>query len=94
MIVVVAKSILKEGKAEEFKNLTKELIEETRKENGCIEYNLYEDMENVNLLTFVEKWEDMACLKAHFEAPHFKKIIPQLGDLRDGSELNIYKEAF
>ncbi|WP_319372120.1 putative quinol monooxygenase [uncultured Ilyobacter sp.] len=93
MITVVAKSVLKDGKTEEFKNLTKELIEETRKEKGCIEYILYEDIENEGTFTFIEKWEDIDCLKAHFESAHFKKLGPQLGELRKSRDLNFYKEA-
>jgi quinol monooxygenase YgiN len=92
MITIVAKSILKEGKAEEFKVLTKELIEETRKEKGCIEYILYEDTKDENVFTFIEKWENMECIEAHFESPHFKRIVPQIGDLREAGDINIYRE--
>ncbi len=93
MITVVAKSVLKEDKVVEFKKLTEELIEETRKEKGCIDYALYEDIENEGIFTFIEKWEDMDCLKAHFESAHFKKIGLQIGELRKSREINIYKEA-
>lgn len=92
MISVVAKNIVKNNRTEEFKSLAKELIKETLKEKGCIEYSIYEDSEKNNILTFIEKWENMAVLKAHFETPHFKKIVPQFQELTEGGDINIYKE--
>jgi len=93
MIIVVAKSILKEGKTEEFKSLTRELIDETRKEKGCIEYVLYEDTESAGTFTFIEKWEDMDCLEAHFQSEHFKRMGAKVKELRKSRDINIYKEA-
>ena len=92
MISVVAKNIVKNNRTEEFKSLAKELIKETLKEKGCIEYSIYEDSEKNNILTFIEKWENMEVLKAHFETPHFKKIVPQFQELTEGGDINIYKE--
>jgi len=57
MITIVAKKTIKEDKKEEFKNLANKLIEESRKETGCIEYDLYEDLRNSNKVAFIEVWE-------------------------------------
>ena len=92
MISVVAKNIVKDNKIEEFKSLAEKLIEETLKEKGCIEYSIYEDTKNKNILTFIEKWEDMEVLKAHFETSHFKKIVPQFKEMTEGGDINIYKK--
>ena len=40
MISVVAKNIVKDSKIGEFKSLADELIKETLKEKGCIEYSI------------------------------------------------------
>ncbi len=93
MVVVVAKNIIKLGKVEEFLKLAQELVAETRREKGCIEYNLMRDSERDDTLTFIEKWHTEGHLKDHFEAPHFKRIVPMLGDLTQGeTEINIYEE--
>lgn len=93
MVVVVAKNIVKLEMVEEFLRLTGELIAETRKEKGCIEYTLMRDSERSNILTFIEKWHTEGHLKDHFEAPHFKRIVPMLGELTEGeTEINIYEE--
>ena len=55
MLTVVAKAIVKEEKIEEFKKYADEIIKETRKEEGNISYNLYEDSKNSNILTLILK---------------------------------------
>jgi len=92
MITIVAKSILKPGKKEDFKVLAEKLIRESRKEKGCISYNLYEDINNSNTLTFIEEWINEEAIKLHNESIHFVGIIPKLSELREGKrEINLYK---
>lgn len=93
MIFVVSKSVVKQDKVAEYKQQVVRLIEETRKEAGCISYDLCEDMDNSNILTFIEKWENKQYLDAHMKTAHFVEIVPKLKDLRESSELSIYKEA-
>ena len=93
MITIVAKSLIKQGRIEEYKLLTDRLINESRKEKGCISYNLYQDINNCNILTFIEEWEDEEVIKIHNNSEHFTSIVPKFGDLREGkSEINIYKK--
>ncbi len=93
MIKIISKNMLKDGKKDEFIKLTEELIEKTRKEDGCISYKLLEDINNPLILTFVEDWKDEEAIKNHNSSEHFKRIVPQFADLRIGkSDLNIYKE--
>jgi quinol monooxygenase YgiN len=92
MITIIAKSILKPGKKEDFKVLIEELIRESRKEKGCISYNLYEDINHSNILTFIEEWKDEEAIKLHNESKHVTGIVPKLSELREGkSEINLYK---
>ena len=85
MITIIAKSIVKDGKKEEFKRVAEELIIESRKEKGCISYNLYESQKNKNVVVFIEEWKDEVAIQLHNNSEHFKKIIPELGNLREGS---------
>ena len=90
MITIVAKNIIKEGKLEEFKALAKEHVEKSRKEEGCIAFNLNEDINNKNVLTFIEEWENKEAIELHNKSAHFTTIIPKLGELREQSEVNLY----
>lgn len=57
-------------KAEELKSVCLELIEPTRKEKGCISYNLYQDTTNPGKFTFIENWQSKEHLDVHMKTPH------------------------
>lgn len=92
MITIVAKNLIKQGKTEEFKVLAEKLINESRKEGGNISYNLYEEFNNSNILTFIEEWESEEAIKLHNNSKHFTSIVPKFSDLKESqSEINLYK---
>ena len=94
MIVIVAKNIVKKDKIEEFKKLTRPLIEESNREAGCIEYQLYEDISNSNVLTFVEKWKDQQAIDSHNSSEHFTSIVPELHPLCEApAEVTLYRQV-
>lgn len=93
MLTVVAKAVVKQDKIEEFKKYADEIIKETRKEEGNVSYNLYEDSKSSNVLTFIEFWRSEEDLQIHFNSKHFKEILPKMGELQEvETEINIYKE--
>ena len=94
MIKIVAKYRLKPGVREEYLELAKELVEETRKEAGCLTYALYEDIKEPLILAMLEEWKDEEAIDAHMESEHMKRIIPSLRALRESTEMNLYREIF
>ncbi|ONI40240.1 hypothetical protein AN639_00870 [Candidatus Epulonipiscium fishelsonii] len=92
MIVVVATNYLIPEKKQEYMDVVKKLVEETRKEKGCISYVFNEDMDDPNKVAFIEKWESKEALDAHFKAPHFVELTPKLSECRTNREINFYKE--
>ena len=93
MIKIVAKSVLKDGQKDAYLQLTKELIEKSRQEAGCISYNLFEDINDASVLTFIEEWQDKKAIEIHNNSEHFTRIVPLLANLRIGTgEVNLYKE--
>lgn len=92
MITIVAKKLIKQGKLEEFKALAEDLINESRNEEGCIAYNLYEDINNSYILTFIEEWKNEEVIKLHNSTEHFTSVVPKLTDLQEGkTEVNLYR---
>jgi quinol monooxygenase YgiN len=57
-------------KAEELKKVCLGLIEPTRKEEGCISYELYQDINNPGKFTFLENWKSKDHLDVHLKTPH------------------------
>ena len=92
MITIVAKKLIKQGKVEEFKALAEKLINESRNEVGCIAYNLYEDINNSYILSFIEEWKSEEDIKLHNITEHFTSIVPKLAELQEGkTEVNMYR---
>ncbi|MDD2542661.1 MAG: putative quinol monooxygenase [Desulfuromonadaceae bacterium] len=74
-LIVVAKVIAKKDSIDAVKTELLKLIEPTRKEDGCIEYNLHQDNENSAIFVFCEIWESRACLEKHMNSEHFKNYV-------------------
>lgn len=46
------------------------LVEPTRQEAGCLQYDLHRDNEDPSHFIFYENWESRALWQAHMNAPH------------------------
>jgi quinol monooxygenase YgiN len=93
MIKVVAKSKIVIDKLETVLNLYEELVAATRQEEGCIVYELFQDVEDPSVLTMIEEWEDKPSLDAHMKTEHFVRIVPMVGKFVLESSLNIYNKV-
>jgi quinol monooxygenase YgiN len=49
------------------------LIEITKLEKGCINYDLHQDNENKNLFLFYENWESRELWQVHMNNAHLKE---------------------
>ncbi len=94
MIRIVAKQTVKTDKIEEFKTSAAELVKKTKElDEGCISYDLYQDITNPCILTIIEEWESKEALDKHLKATHFTQIVPTLRELTlEDAELNIYQK--
>lgn len=72
MIYVIATMKLKPGTRDTVLAAAKPCIEATRKEKGCIFYDLNVSQTDPDLLTFVERWESRDDLMAHAKSDHIK----------------------
>ncbi|MDR2525369.1 MAG: antibiotic biosynthesis monooxygenase [Oscillospiraceae bacterium] len=92
MVTIVAKNVVKPGTAEAFIAAAQPLIAGSRTEAGCIAYDLYVDLSDPNVLTFIEQWQDEAAIAAHNASAHFTAIVPELGKFAAGEmDVRLYK---
>ncbi len=75
---------VKEGEEKNLIKAARPCIAATRKEKGCILYELNQGIENPREFVFVEKWQSVGALAAHLKTEHVKKLIAALGDILDG----------
>lgn len=78
---VVAHVVALSEKVEEVKLVLLGLIEPTRQESGCLQYELLQSQEDPTDFVFAEEWESEALLDAHFESPHMNEVDAKLDGL-------------
>lgn len=58
------------------------LVEATRRHDGCLAYDVAEDLFDPGLIRFSEVWPDQASLERHLAAPHiapWRTVSAELG---------------
>lgn len=69
-VTVVAYICAKAGEGERLRSALLHLVEQTRKEKGCINYDLHESADDARKFVMYENWESEADLDAHSKSPH------------------------
>ncbi|MBL6750866.1 MAG: antibiotic biosynthesis monooxygenase [Nevskia sp.] len=82
---VVARLIAKPDKVEAFKALMSGIVDPTRKESGCIRYELLQNQADPTDFTFVEEWASKAALDAHMQTPHITGALGKAGEMLGGA---------
>ena len=90
MILVLGHVTARPEHFDEVLKLSQQHVERSRAEPGCIAHAVHRDTENPLRLVFVEKWDDMAALQAHFRVPasrEFGKALATLASEAPGLEV-------
>ncbi len=74
-ITVIARVRAKPGKEKELREALLALVEPTRAEASCGNYDLHESIERPGLFFFHENWSSKDGLAQHFETPHIKNTL-------------------
>jgi quinol monooxygenase YgiN len=102
MIHVIATIELAEGQREAFLKEFRALVPKVRAETGCLEYGPVIDVASgiaaqgpprASVVTVVEKWSDLAALKAHLVAPHMEDYRPRVKNLVRSTTLQVLEPA-
>ena len=92
MIKVIARSIAHPEHLDEIITLSKQLVEASLLESGCVDYGLYQDLSDPNILTMIETWTDENALEIHKTSGHVRAIVPKLNAMRkEKSIVQIYR---
>lgn len=91
-IVVVAHFIAVEGKENELLAVLHRLIEPTRKEPGCLRYELNQEADNPRAFTFAEKFASREAFDAHTKTPHIGRFRQESQGLIESREVRLHRE--
>ena len=71
-LTIVAHITARPDRIEFVKSELEKLIDITRSEAGCLQYDLHQDNENPAHFLFYENWESRELWQKHMSAPHLE----------------------
>ncbi len=84
LLTVVAEMKAKPQKEGDLRRALLALIEPTRKEDGCVQYDLHVHTADPGRFVFYENWTSPEHLAQHAESAHIKNLREISGDLVEG----------
>lgn len=80
-LTVIATFHARPGKEAELRAALIGLLAPTRKESGCVNYDLHGAPGDAGLFLFHENWTSQAALDTHLQSPHIKALLPRVDEL-------------
>lgn len=80
-LTVVATFEAKLGKEAELRAALTGLLAPTRREAGCLNYDLHQATERPAKFLFHENWTSKAHLDMHLQSAHVQSVLARLGEL-------------
>ena len=74
-LTVVAQIKAKAGMEEQVRQELLALVAPTRKESGCINYDLHQAQDDNSLFVFYENWLSKKDLDEHLQTPHLQAFL-------------------
>jgi quinol monooxygenase YgiN len=81
LLTVVAEMQAKPGKEDALRRAVLALIEPTRQEDGCVQYDLHVHTSDPARFVFYENWTSPAHLDRHAAAAHIQQFRTAIADL-------------
>ncbi len=78
MITATLRISVSKGKKGEVVRLLRSLIGPTRVETGCMNCHLYQDVNDQDVITWMEQWNSQDDLNCHLRTPQYKRILAAL----------------
>ena len=75
MIYVIVTGTIKPEAHDKMVAGAQHFIAVTRKEAGCVSYDLHQSVTDPNKFVTVEQWESMSAIEAHNRSPHLQAFL-------------------
>ncbi len=83
-LTVVAEMVALSGQEDGLRQALLACIEPTRREDGCVQYDLHESTEKPGHFVFYENWTSREALDRHLATPHLETLKAALPALLAG----------
>jgi quinol monooxygenase YgiN len=82
-IVLIARLKVKKDAVEFAKQAALAIVEDSRAENGCLNYDFHQALEDETIFIWHETWGDKAAIDTHGQSRHFKDFSERIKDLTE-----------
>ena len=101
MVYVIASIRVEAGRLSEYLETVASIVPLVREEKGCVAYlptvdiaaDLPPQVLDENTVTIIEKWENLAALRNHLNAPHMTDYREKVNDIVAELSLKVLQEA-
>jgi len=82
-LVLIARLKVKPNSVESAKQAALAIIEDSRAEDGCLNYDFHQAIDDETIFIWHETWENKAAIEAHGASKHFKSFSRLIKDSVD-----------
>jgi quinol monooxygenase YgiN len=94
MIIVTGSVTARAEDLPDVLRLSREHVERSRREPGCLLHSVHQDVEDPHRLVFLEHWQDRESVIAHFAVPEAREFARAVGARSSApTTLEIYEAA-
>jgi quinol monooxygenase YgiN len=80
-LTVLARITAKSGMESQVRDVLLSIVNPSRNDPGCLNYDLHQAQENPALFLFHENWTSKSHLDQHLRTPHVQAALGKLGQL-------------
>ncbi|MGE0394098.1 MAG: putative quinol monooxygenase [Vicinamibacterales bacterium] len=84
-VFVVVRFRAKDGQADELRRALSKLVPPTRREPGCVQYDLLESPADPRDLCIFERWESEQALQQHVQGAELQRMLGEARAFIDGA---------
>jgi quinol monooxygenase YgiN len=81
LLTVVAEMSAKPGQEDALRSVLLGLVAPTKKEDGCVQYDLHVSTDEPGRFVFYENWTSREALDRHLATPHLKAFVARADEL-------------
>lgn len=91
---IVAQILVKKEYQNELEKVFQVLVDETRKEEGNISYDLFQTLENPLEYTIIETWKSQDAINIHNSTPHFNTFKEAINERVDNLSITVMEKVY
>lgn len=91
---IIAAIVVKATYQKEMEEILHTVVDETRKEDGNVSYDLHQDCQNSLKYTILETWKSQAAIDLHNESAHFEAFVKAIEGKVESLAVDIVKQVY